>query len=87
VFQSTVFVFDLLQSLQLTAFSAAVLRLPAVIRLLGRDSNAGNVLTAFNSFAVLDDRQGLCVAILLRSPILLGTEAPFTGGLLGAAQI
>jgi hypothetical protein len=62
VFQSTVFIFDLLQPLQLTALEATVLRLPAVLRLLGDPVRAAQVGNLPAGFAFFHDRQNLLVA-------------------------
>src|SRR5215813_5278913 len=64
MFQATVLVLDLLQALQLTELHPAVLRLPAVVRLLGDAVHATQVRDLAPGLAFFDDRQDLLVGEL-----------------------
>jgi hypothetical protein len=67
LFQPTVLVFDLFQPLHLAELHAAVLRFPAVVRLLGNPMRPTQVGDFPTGFALFDDRQDL----------LVGEFAPF----------
>jgi hypothetical protein len=62
VFQPPVLILQLLQALEFAQLEAAVLRLPAVVRLLGDPVRPAQVRHLPPGFAFLDDRQDLLVA-------------------------
>ena len=61
LFQAAILILELLQPLHLTEFHPAVLRLPAVVRLLGDPVGATQVRDLPTGFAFSDDRQDLLV--------------------------
>src|SRR5262245_4692407 len=62
VLEPAILVLELLHALQFAQLHAAVLRFPAVVRLLGDPVRATQVGHLPTSFAFLDDRQDLLVA-------------------------
>src|SRR4029453_16107061 len=63
VFEPAILVLELLQPLHLAQLHAAVLRFPAVVRLLGDPRRATKVGALPAVFALLDDRQNLLVGV------------------------